>query len=85
MKQQNLYLPFLDIKISKDTEANNIWIDKFYKKTNTRRCVPTLVTPSNAKIIIGTKHQKSKKGRLTLDLNSFECLNHSNVTFGMLY
>ena len=30
-----------------------------------------------------TKHQKSKTGKLTLDFYSFECLNHSNITFGM--
>ena len=29
------------------------------------------------------KHQKSKRGGLTLDFYSFECLNDSNVTFGM--
>ena len=31
------------------------------------------------------KCQKSKRARLTLDFYSFECLNHSNVTFGMSY
>ena len=29
------------------------------------------------------KHQKSKRGKLTVDFNSFKYLNHSNVTFGM--
>ena len=40
MEQHNLYLPFLDIMINKDPENNNIWMDIFYKKTDTRRCVP---------------------------------------------
>ena len=40
MEQRNLYLPFLDIMINKDPENNNIWMDIFYKKTDTRRCVP---------------------------------------------
>ena len=40
MEQYNLYLPFLDIMINKDPENNNIWMDIFYKKTDTRRCVP---------------------------------------------
>ena len=30
-----------------------------------------------------TKHQESKRRGLMLDFYSFECLNHSNVTFGM--
>ena len=40
MEQHNLYLPFLDIMINKDPETNNIWMDIFYKKADTRRCVP---------------------------------------------
>ena len=40
IEQHNLYLPFLDIMINKDPENNNIWMDIFYKKTDTRRCVP---------------------------------------------
>ena len=40
MEQHNLYLPFLDIMINKDPETNDIWMDTFYKKTDTRRCVP---------------------------------------------
>ena len=40
MEQHNLYLPFLDIMINKDLETNNIWMDIFYKKADTRRCVP---------------------------------------------
>ena len=31
-----------------------------------------------------TKHQKSKRGRLTLNFYSFQCLNHFNVMFGNL-
>ena len=31
------------------------------------------------------KCQKSKRARLTLGFYSFECLNHSNVTFEMSY
>ena len=40
MEQHNLYLPFLDIMINKDPKTNNIWMDIFCKKTDTRRCVP---------------------------------------------
>ena len=40
MEQHNFYLPFLDIMINKDLETNNIWMDIFYKRTDTRRCVP---------------------------------------------
>ena len=40
MEQHNLYLPFLDTMINKDLETNNIWMDIFYKKADTRRCVP---------------------------------------------
>ena len=40
MEQHNLYFQFLDIMINKDSETNNIWMDIFYKKTDTRRCVP---------------------------------------------
>ena len=40
MEQHNVYLPFLDIMINKDPGNNNIWLDIFYKKTDTRRCVP---------------------------------------------
>ena len=40
LEQHILYLPFLDIMINKDPENNNIQIDIFYKKTNTRRGVP---------------------------------------------
>ena len=40
MERHNLYLPFLDIMINKDPDNNNIWMDIFYKKTNTRRGVP---------------------------------------------
>ena len=40
MEQQNLFLPFTDIMINKNPENNNIWIDTFYKKTDTPRCVP---------------------------------------------
>ena len=29
------------------------------------------------------KHQQIKRGGLTLEFYLFECLNHSNVTFGM--
>ena len=32
-----------------------------------------------------TKHQKNKRGGLTLSFYSLECLNHSSVTFGMLH
>ena len=39
MEQHNLYVLFLDIIINKDAETSNIWMDIFYKKTNTRRCV----------------------------------------------
>ena len=38
-EQRNLYLPFLDIMMNKDLENNNIWMDMFYKKTDTRRCI----------------------------------------------
>ena len=38
-EQHNLYLPFLDIMMNKDLENNNIWMDMFYKKTDTRRCI----------------------------------------------
>ena len=38
MEQYNLSLPFLDLMINKDPETNNIWMDLFYKKTDTRRC-----------------------------------------------
>ena len=30
-----------------------------------------------------TKHQKSKRVGLTLDFYSFECLDHSDITFRM--
>ena len=40
MEQHNLFVPFLDIMTKKDPENNNIWMDIFYKKTDTRRCVP---------------------------------------------
>ena len=30
-----------------------------------------------------TKHQKNNRGGLTLDFYLCECLNHSNITFGM--
>ena len=39
-EKHNLYFPFLDIMINKDPEICNIWMDIFYKKTGTRRCVP---------------------------------------------
>ena len=41
MEQQNLFLPFTDIMINKNPENNNIWIDTFYEKTDTPRCVPS--------------------------------------------
>ena len=40
MEQHNLYLSFLDIMINQDAETNSIWMDIFYKKTDTRKCVP---------------------------------------------
>ena len=40
MEQQNPYVPFLDIIINKDPETNSIWMDIFYQKTGTPRCVP---------------------------------------------
>ena len=40
MDQHNLCLTFLDIMINKDPETNNIWMDIFYDKTDTWRCVP---------------------------------------------
>ena len=40
MEQHNLCLPFLDIMINKDLETNSIWMDIFYEKTDTHRCVP---------------------------------------------
>ena len=39
MEQQNLCLPSLDIMINKGPENNSIWIDIFYKKIDTWRCV----------------------------------------------
>ena len=41
MEQHNIFfLPFLDIMINKDPETNKIQMDIFYKKTDTRRCIP---------------------------------------------
>ena len=40
MEQHDLYLPFLDIMINKDPDHNNIWMDIFYEKTDTRRFIP---------------------------------------------
>ena len=37
MEQHNLYLPFLDIMINKDPDNNHIWMNIFYKKTDTPR------------------------------------------------
>ena len=38
MEQHNHHLPFFYIMINKDPENNNIWMDMFYKTTDTRRC-----------------------------------------------
>ena len=57
MEQHNLYLPFLDIMINKDPETNNIWMDIFYKKTDTRRCVP-----------FNSCHPKQYKNNITFTL-----------------
>ena len=40
MEQHNLPVPFLDIMTKKDPENNNIWMNIFYKRTDTRRYVP---------------------------------------------
>ena len=40
MAQHNFPLPFPDIRINKDIDTNNIWMDMFYEKADTRRCVP---------------------------------------------
>ena len=53
MEQHNLYFPFLDIMINKDSETNNIWMDIFYKKKLILVDVfhLPLVAPKNAKTI----------------------------------
>ena len=38
--------------INKNPDSNNIWMDVFYKKTDTRRCIPfNFATPNNARTI----------------------------------
>ena len=60
MEQYNLHLPFLDIMINKDPETNYIWMDMFYKKTDSQRYL-TLV-PFNS------CHIKQWKNNITFTL-----------------
>ena len=53
MEQHNLYLPFLDIMINKDSETDSIWMDVYFIK----KMIPgdmfhlTLATLNSAKAI----------------------------------
>ena len=57
MEQHNLYLPFLDIMINKHPETYNTWMDIFYKKADTCRCVP-----------FNSCHSKQRKNNITFTL-----------------